>query len=630
MKHLFFQLVLFAICFSAFSQAPTITSFSPSSGPVGTLVTITGTNINSPDTLAIGNTPLIVLSATTDTLVGMIMPGSITGSISLSSGGIRTTSVSSFIVTPTLFPEAQQGPKLVALDAIGSHTSQGQSVSISADGNTVIVGGNGDNGLGAAWIYNRRRNIWIESAKLIGVAPAGSGYRNQGWAVAISADGNTALVSATESRTPNNISGIVYVFTRSDSIWTQEDQLLVPGSTAFGIAVALSADGNTAIVGGLDNYYIGSAWIFNRYAGSWTQISQTLQGRGALGVSDQGAAVAISADGNTVIIGGPGDSAISSGNSSAGAGAAWIFSNSGGYWSQQGNKLVGTGAVGIGSQGMSVSISADGNTAAVGGDRDNNDTGAVWIYTRSGGLWSQQGLKLIGTGSISAEQGSAVSLSADGNTLAVGAFADSSLIGAIWIFSRIDTSWIQRGSKLVGTGSVYFPIYQGRSIALSADGSTVVEGGNGDNSDIGAAWIFNSTCSTYASMTYDTISHTNLPYIWNGLTFNGAGIQTAYLRGSQGCDSAVTLALTVSPTGISEINSSSLIHLYPNPNKGSFTLQTLGSIGSEYTISDMLGHIISRQTIKSDSQQIELPDAGNGMYIIANQGVSPTRFVIMR
>ncbi len=59
---------------------------------------------------------------------------------------------------------------------------------------------------------------------------------------------------------------------------------------------------------------------------------------------------------------------------------------------------MGTGATGAAFQGEAVAVSADGNTAVVGGYGDNNDIGAVWIYTRSGGAWTQQGDKLVGTG----------------------------------------------------------------------------------------------------------------------------------------------------------------------------------------------------------------------------------------
>jgi hypothetical protein len=96
-------------------------------------------------------------------------------------------------------------------------------------------------------------------------------------------------------------------------------------------------------------------------------------------------------------------------------GAVWIFSRNGTVWTQQGNKQVGTGAVGSGAQGVSVALSADGNTAIVGGTHDNLSTGAAWIYSRNGGIWTQQGSKLVGTGAAGiAYEGSSVALSADG------------------------------------------------------------------------------------------------------------------------------------------------------------------------------------------------------------------------
>ena len=91
------------------------------------------------------------------------------------------------------------------------------------------------------------------------------------------------------------------------------------------------------------------------------------------------------------------------------------------HFVQQGPKLVGTGAVGDADQGFSVAVSADGNTAIVGGPKDNAAAGAAWVFTRSGGVWSQQGSKLVGTGAVgAAAQGCSVALSADGNTAIVG------------------------------------------------------------------------------------------------------------------------------------------------------------------------------------------------------------------
>src|ERR1035437_10300978 len=144
---------------------------------------------------------------------------------------------------------------------------------------------------------------------------------------------------------------------------------------------------------------------------------------------------------------------------------------------QQGLKLVGTGAVGGAWQGVSVSLSADGNTAIVGGFYDNSTAGAAWVWTRSGGVWTQQGTKLVGSGATgNAYQGWSVSLSADGNTAIVGGLADNSNLGAAWVWTRSAGVWTQQGAKLVGSGAVG-SAYQGQSVSLSGDGNTAIVGG---------------------------------------------------------------------------------------------------------------------------------------------------------
>jgi hypothetical protein len=141
-------------------------------------------------------------------------------------------------------------------------------------------------------------------------------------------------------------------------------------------------------------------------------------------------------------------------------------------------------------QGWSVSISGSGNTAIVGGRSDSSGTGAAWVFVRSDSAWSQQGEKLVGADAIgNAEQGYSVSLSADGNTAIVGGYDDNSSCGATWVFARSGAAWAQKGDKLVGDGAAR-PALQGSSVALSADGSTAVVGGNLDNDGLGAAWVY--------------------------------------------------------------------------------------------------------------------------------------------
>ncbi|HMK37923.1 MAG TPA: T9SS type A sorting domain-containing protein, partial [Bacteroidota bacterium] len=163
-----------------------------------------------------------------------------------------------------------------------------------------------------------------------------------------------------------------------------------------------------------------------------SQQGSKLVGTGAIGGARQGMSVAQSGDGSTAVVGGYADDGLK--------GAVWVFTRANGIWSQQGNKLVGAGAVNgvLGSfQGYSVSVSSNGNTVVVGGYPDNDFTGAAWTYTRTNGLWSQSGGKLVGTGaSGNAEQGVSVSLSSDGNTVLVGGFADDTLKGAAWVFTR--------------------------------------------------------------------------------------------------------------------------------------------------------------------------------------------------
>jgi hypothetical protein len=192
----------------------------------------------------------------------------------------------------------------------------------------------------------------------------------------------------------------------------------------------LSADGNTAIVGGRnDNGYIGATWVYTRSNGFWTQQGSKLVANDAVGAANQGWSVAASADGNTAIVGGSADN--------SGVGAVWVYVRSNGVWTQQGSKLIGTGAVGIAQQGYSVAASADGNTAIVGGANDNSGIGAVWVYTRSNGVWTQHGDKVVANGAVGpAQQGWAVALSGDGNTAVVGGRVDNSQAGATWVFTR--------------------------------------------------------------------------------------------------------------------------------------------------------------------------------------------------
>ncbi|MFN4975500.1 MAG: beta strand repeat-containing protein, partial [Bacteroidota bacterium] len=551
----------FTLLFSVtvFSQ-PTITQFSPNYGTIGSVVTITGTNLNNPTAITIGGVSAIPVSNNGSTLVALVMPGATTGIVSVTTGAGTANSAGNFIVISSAAPSIQQGSKLVGTDAVGA-AEQGFSVALSADGNTAIVGGYFDNSnIGAAWVYTRNGNSWTQQgSKLVGTGAVGSDIR-QGVSVSLSADGNTAMVGGYRD---NNLVGAVWVYTRTAGVWTQQGNKLVgsdvAGTSRFGRSVALSPDGNTALIGGWgDNNDAGAAWIFTRSGGVWTQQGNKLLGTGKVGNSEQGVSVALSADGNTAITGGWADNNY--------AGAAWIFSRSGNDWIQQGNKLVGSGAIGNARQGLSVAVSADGNTAIVGGFGDNGNIGAAWVYTRSGSVWSQQGNKLVGSGAVgSALQGYSVSLSADGNTAIIGGNGDNGNSGASWIFSRSGNTWTEVGSKIIGTGAIG-NARQGRGVAISLDGRTAIAAGDADNSLAGAAWIFGSPLPTPTITSFSPVS---------------AGMGTTMTI--VGTELAGTYAISLGGTPVTSftvVSNTSIIAVVGSGSSGAVSLTTPGGNAS--------------------------------------------------
>ena len=489
---------------------PTITSFSPTSGSIGTLVSISGTALTNPAAFTIGGKAAIVISNDGSTLVGMVMPGATTGNISLTTGGGTVNSASNFTVIPSLLPVTQQGSKLVGTGNIGN-AQQGYSVSISADGNTAIVGGWSDNGyIGAAWIYTRSGSIWTQQgSKLVGTGNIGNAQ--QGISVSLSADGNTVLVGGNGD---NSNTGAAWIYTHSGSTWTQQGSKLVGtgaiGSANQGSSVSLSADGNTAIVGGQgDNASIGAAWIYTRSGSTWTQQGSKLVGTVIQGNPQQGRSVSLSADGNTALVGGNSDN--------GGIGAVWIFTRSGSTWTQQGSKLVGTGYTGTPNQGRSVSLSADGNTALVGGYGDNTSIGAAWVFTPPpsptvasfspasgsvGTLVTISGTNL-GTSSAFTIGGIAAIVISNTGTTLVGMVMPGATTGNISITTASGTvnsvsnftvtpslaPVSQQGSKLLGN-DIAGTSSQGTSVSVSADGNTAIVGGSGDYYSIGAVWIY--------------------------------------------------------------------------------------------------------------------------------------------
>jgi hypothetical protein len=453
----------------------------------------------------------------------------------------------------------QQGEKLVGNCATSCTTEGtgetgegefGESVALSADGDTALIGGSADDGgVGAAWAFTRSGSTWTpQGEKLVGDCIAScanegtgeSGDGKFGTMVALSADGDTALVGGPGD---NGGVGAVWVFAGTGSTWTQQGEKLVGncasscadegtgevGEGKFGTSVALAEDGDTALVGGPgDNGGVGAAWAFTRADGVWSQQGQKLTGGEEAGTSEFGYSVVLAEDGDTALVGGPEDDTAT--------GAVWAFTRAGGVWSQQGQKLTG-GEEGNSQFGVYVALSANGETALIGGPGDNDDAGAAWVFTRSGGVWSQQGPKLTGAGETKEDGfGVSVALSADGDTALIGAPGDNGGLfgkGAAWVFTRSDGVWTQQGEKLVGdctsscanegTGETYNAWF-GYNVALSADGNTALIGGFRDNDWQGAAWVFTRSGETWSQQGEKLVGDCTASCAHEGTGETGAGM----------------------------------------------------------------------------------------------------------
>jgi hypothetical protein len=370
----------------------------------------------------------------------------------------------------------------------------GQSIALTPDGNTLVVGAPRDSDFhGAAWVYARSGEGWSQvGGKLTGGSEE-PGQGRFGQSVAISADGHTILIGAVTDAIGT---GAAWVYTLHEGEWVQQGPKLTGGGEVgkgyFGISVALSEDGETAVIGGFgDSERAGAAWIFRRSGeGTWSQQGPKLTGApGWFGTS-----VAISADGATVLVGAPQANGL--------VGAAYPFALVGGTWTHQGGPLAGgEEESGEGQFGQAVALSPDGNMALVGAPRDDGVNGAVWTFARSGGSWSQVGPKL--TGDRGSLFGFSVALSPDGGTALIGGPRDHRKTGAVWEFTGSGGAWTLSG-RMLGTAEPAPEAKReweagleeleeeafGRSVALSDDALVALIGAPRSVGLSGAVWQF--------------------------------------------------------------------------------------------------------------------------------------------
>src|SRR6266498_2791055 len=268
----------------------------------------------------------------------------------------------------TIDPTFTQHQKLEASDPAAF---DGFGFSVAISGETVVVGALFDDGAaglqqGSAYVFARSGGVWTQQQKLLASdAAAGAVFGNS---VAIS--GETVVVGAQfDDDVAGDNQGSAYVFARSDGVWSQQQKLLASDARccgeAFGESVAIS--GETVVVGSGGGGVGGSAYVFARSSGVWSQ-QQKLRASDAAVADSFGASVAIS--GETVVVGATCDA----GAAGRDQGSAYVFARSGGVWSQQ-QKLEASDAA-LGDQfGFSVAVS--GGTVVVGAHDDSGAAGRL-------------------------------------------------------------------------------------------------------------------------------------------------------------------------------------------------------------------------------------------------------------
>jgi hypothetical protein len=270
-----------------------------------------------------------------------------------------------------------------------------------------------------------------------------------GFDIALNPDGTVAVIGAPIK---NTSVGAAYVFLRNGTLWTEQQKLsVIPVGTdgGFGAGVAISSDTNTILISAPLEDDAGAGYAYIPNGGSWAQQQRFIPSDGEAG-DNFGISVALSADGNTAILGSPfADADVDN------QGAAYVFVRNGTLWTQQQKLTADDGADGD-SFGIRVDLSADGNTALISAYQDDDngdDSGSVYVFTRSGTIWTQQQKLTAGDAVQGQTFGVGLDLSEDGSTALIGApgvNALSPIPGAAYVFIRTGNSWTQQKKLLPG------------------------------------------------------------------------------------------------------------------------------------------------------------------------------------
>ena len=387
---------------------------------------------------------------------------------------------SSQLSTQPLLSWVQRGSDIKG-EAAGDNS--GHSVSISADGNVVAIGANLNFGTfessGHVRVYewNNTNTAWVQRGQDMN----GEGIYNQsGFSVSLSADGSVVAIGAISNNGGGSSRGHVRVYRWNGAAWVQRG-LDIDGEAdadGSGVSVSISTDGNVVAIGAASNDGNGSSSghvrVYEWNNTAWVQRGSDIDGEAA--GDNSGWSVSISADGSVVAIG------ARINNSTRGH--VRVYRWNGTSWNIFGLDIDGEGDTDY--SGYSVSISADGSVVAIGAIWNSSLRGHVRVYDWTNNAWVKRGSDI--DGEVAGDQsGYSVSISADGSVVAIGAVTNGgngSNSGHVRVYDWTNNAWTQRGSDIDGEA---VGDRSGHSVSISANGNTVAIGavqndGNGSNS----------------------------------------------------------------------------------------------------------------------------------------------------
>lgn len=361
----------------------------------------------------------------------------------------------------------------------------GFGVSVSVDGDTALIGVSGDDDYGSssgsAFVFVRSGNVWSEQQKL----SAGIGSSGAQFGRSVSLDRETALIGAHGSGL-----GSAYVFVRSGDTWSEEQKLVASdGSISDGFGYSVSLDRDTALVGGFkdDEASSDAVYVFTRSEGDWSEQQKLSNGE------RMGRSVALSSD--TALVGS--NYLTQSGKSS---GSAEVYVRDGNTWGLQGNINAGDSAVDEGF-GHSVAVHGDTAVVGVTNDDDNGSlSGAAYVFVRSGSSWSKQQKLTASDGDAGDFFGGSVCVD-DDTVLVGASYDDDngSAAGSAYVFVRSGSIWSQQQKLIEGPLSGVINDNFGGSVSVDGDTALIGVRGNDDlGSNAGAAYVFVRSGSSWS------------------------------------------------------------------------------------------------------------------------------------